>query len=108
MDENLKDYLDVRFCGITKQLQIMQSSIDEMGTKLDHHGDRITSAEKDVSYLADYTREDKIDTKHRREACEKIMDQKDQAVKDNIKLWVYGGIGAAIMSVLSLVLGKIL
>ena len=103
MDENLKDYLEVRFCSIDKRLTIMQSAIDELGTKIDIHGDRILSSEKDVDHLAGFIRDDKIETKERREDCLRIMDKKDETAIGKIKYWTAMGLLGGVFSVLGFV-----
>lgn len=98
MDENLKDYLEVRFCSIDKRLTIMQSAIDELGTKIDIHGDRILSSEKDITHLAGFIREDKIETKERRDDCLRIMDKKDEATVGKMKYWAAMGLLGGVFS----------
>lgn len=100
MDDNLRDYLDVRFCSIDKRLQMMQSAIDELGVKIDVHGDRIVSCEKDIGHLSEYVHTDRHDAKERREDCLNIMDKKDMAIVDKIKYWVAISILGGVASML--------
>lgn len=100
MDNGLRDYLDVRFCALDKRLTLMQSAIDELSTKMDVHGDRILSCEKDISHLTEYVHTDRKDAKERRDDCLEIMDKKDLAMADKIKYWVAISILGGVASML--------
>lgn len=100
MDENLRRYLDHRFGSLEKRL-------DEIEAKLDMHGDRILSCEKDISYLSHYVHDDKSETRDRKAECAELMDAKDKASATRQRAWALAGIVSALTALATTIGGAL-
>ena len=101
IDDGLRAYLDARFVAIAEQLNDIRKTFDEMSTKLDCHGDRLTSIERDLSYVQDEIDTERKASKERLLECEKKMDTKDSAAIGKIKYWIVAACLVALASISS-------
>lgn len=103
MDDALREYLDHRFSTIDRRL-------DEIDAKIDSHAERMTSVEKDCTYIGERVQiieraeRTSIEVcraaqKECRDLVDKSIDHKISKATDGIRFWIVAGVCGVLLLV---------